>query len=157
MNGEVTTYRLRTGVEVFARMEEGTPRAVGYANRTQASMKAAELGDEWYVYHPGRPFYVAKVNIDKHAGKPKIAIVPTTKEDYWRALGSVPPKTRTSLGFLVGEAYSFRVCRMTGKPSTTYSAYFVIEGRHYDAEPLTVEEFNTVTVEDLKALEVMEK
>jgi hypothetical protein len=53
-------FRLNNGREVLAKMYEGEPYPVTYANRTQAERKAAELGAGWAVFRfMGRPFYVA--------------------------------------------------------------------------------------------------
>lgn len=55
------TKKLNNGREVVAKIYNGEPYAVTYANRTQANRKAVELGEGWAVYQFGRPFYVGRV------------------------------------------------------------------------------------------------
>lgn len=46
---------------VLAKMYQGEPSAVTYANRTQAEKKQQALGVGWYVHRGfGRPWFVVK-------------------------------------------------------------------------------------------------
>lgn len=63
MIAELLTVKLKSnGREVLAKMYKGSPSAVTYANRTQASRKADSLGAGWEVcqFSGSRVFYVAK-------------------------------------------------------------------------------------------------
>lgn len=80
---------------------------------------------------------------------PTITLTPTTREDFWAMLGAVPPARRKAIGFLVGEPYSDRVCQVAHTYQVTYHAYFQIGEHFFDAGPLTMEEFETVTAADL--------
>jgi hypothetical protein len=57
---EPITFRLNNGRDVLAKISDGEPYPVTYANRTQALRKTAEMGPGWVVIDPGRPFYVAR-------------------------------------------------------------------------------------------------
>jgi hypothetical protein len=67
-------------------------------------------------------------------------------ERYYDMLGIVPPALQHGNGFLVGEAYDHRTCRVSGRIEPTYMG-FVYEGERgdedfYEAEqPMTVGEF----------------
>ena len=70
MKTKPLTTRLQDGREVLARLYQGEPCAVTYANRTQANRKAAELGPGWDVIQGyGRPFYIRRVSAHVE-GKP---------------------------------------------------------------------------------------
>ena len=60
MNEPLTTV-LNSGLRVLAKMYDGRPVAVTYANRTQAYAAALKHGGT--VFHRGRPFYVAMPTI----------------------------------------------------------------------------------------------
>ena len=63
MSDEPLTKRLNNGMVVLAKLYEGEPYAVTYANRTQAANKVAALGPGWHVGRGlGRAFYVVKEN-----------------------------------------------------------------------------------------------
>jgi len=69
MENEPLTTRLNDGRTVLAKMYEGEPYAVTYANRTQAAKRVALLGPGWYVGRGlGRPFYVVKSDAIRSAG-----------------------------------------------------------------------------------------
>jgi len=57
------TYKLRSGIEVAAKIYEGEPSPLMYVNRTGAQKAAAKLGPGWTVYRGmGRPFYAARAD-----------------------------------------------------------------------------------------------
>ena len=154
------TCQLNNGTVVLGRFSKtlGINCPITYANRKQAEMKIETLPAGWHIYRGlGRAFYVAKTKGTGAPIKPVVVFIRTTQKEYYAMMGAVPTKIRTGIGFLVGEAYSMRACQVTGELKTTYHAYFTIDERFYDAGPLTVEEFRTVTLEDLKATEEMEK
>lgn len=63
MNNEPLTKKLNNGMTVLAKMYEGEPYAVTYANRTQANKKVTALGPGWHVGRGlGRAFYVVREN-----------------------------------------------------------------------------------------------
>jgi len=69
----------------------------------------------------------------------------TTEEQYFDMIGAVPPAAYGAGGFLVGEASSFRVCRITGREAYIYEAFFDLDGRYRQAdEPMTIDEFRQV-------------
>ena len=60
------TMTLRSGVTVLANNRKGDVYPKTYANRTQAlrvanAMNEATPAERWSLYHPGRPWYVARV------------------------------------------------------------------------------------------------
>ena len=61
MNATVKLNRTAANIEVLAKMYDGTLHPVTYANKTQASNRAAKLGAEWCVFQSAasRIFYVA--------------------------------------------------------------------------------------------------
>jgi hypothetical protein len=73
---EPPTVILYNGRSVAAKIYNGQPCALTYANRTQANRKQIELGNEWEVIRPGRPFYVAK---KEWIGSPD----PTDPDNFW--------------------------------------------------------------------------
>lgn len=65
MSSQIQTVKLPQGVEVLAKDCEGGPQPKRFANRTQATRAAELLGEGWFVYHPGRVFYVAKRQVSE--------------------------------------------------------------------------------------------
>lgn len=64
------------------------------------------------------------------------------EDEYWRALGALPPALRTGYGFLLGEPYNDRTCGVTGKTTTTFWAFREHSDQfHKSAAPMTVAEF----------------
>jgi hypothetical protein len=57
---EPLTYTLRNGIKVVAKVYKGEVHAKTFANRTQATKAAEQLGPEWKVCQWDRPFYVTK-------------------------------------------------------------------------------------------------
>lgn len=72
----------------------------------------------------------------------KIVWNPTSEDHYDEMLGMLPPACMTSNGFLVGEPYSHRECRVTHQVAPTFTA-FVCDGESFfkATEPLTIAEF----------------
>ena len=63
------TYKLRSGIEVAAKIYEGEPSPLMYVNRTGAQKAAAKLGPGWTVYRGmGRPFYAARADQFREEG-----------------------------------------------------------------------------------------
>jgi hypothetical protein len=72
-----------------------------------------------------------------------------TEKRYDYMLGIVPPHLWIGKGFLVGEAVDHRKCKITGKISPTYVAFFNAFGKFYESDPMTVKEFEAFNVKDL--------
>ena len=66
----------------------------------------------------------------------------TTEDHYDEMLGCVPPVYMSGDGFLVGEAYDHRECRLTRKIAPTFTA-FIRDGEEFFKadQPLTIAEF----------------
>ena len=52
--------QLNNGNWVLAKYYQGHLTALTYANRTQALRALEKIGEGWFIYHPGVPFYIAK-------------------------------------------------------------------------------------------------
>lgn len=75
----------------------------------------------------------------------------TTEERYDEMLGVLPPEVMTGYGFLVGEPFSHRTCRVSGEIEPTFDAFMRIDERYFVAsEPLTRGEFHVVNLADVK-------
>jgi hypothetical protein len=66
-----------------------------------------------------------------------------TAERYADMLDVMPPAVHRHHGFLVGEAWTHRVCEVTGQSRAAYAAFVrTDDGRHFEAlEPMTPAEF----------------
>jgi hypothetical protein len=72
---------------------------------------------------------------------------------YDEMLGAVPPLCFTSRGFLVGEPFSGRECRVTGRLMNTFMAFMAIGRKFYECrEALTVPEFRAMSRVDVPPL-----
>jgi hypothetical protein len=78
-----------------------------------------------------------------------MAIKECTEERYDEMLGILPPALWVGKGFLVGEPYDHRKCKITGKIAPTYAAFFNAFGRYFEGDALTVAEFVNFDVNDL--------
>lgn len=78
-----------------------------------------------------------------------MAIKECTEERYDEMLGILPPALWVGKGFLVGERYDHRKCKITGKVSPTCSAFFHAFGRFFEGDPLTVAELVNFDIKDL--------
>ncbi len=69
-----------------------------------------------------------------------------TEQRYDEMLGILPPALMSSRGFLVGEPWSHRPCRITNRPDQpTFAAFVNYIGAHWEAEePMTIAEFNAM-------------
>ena len=67
MNAPLT--KVIRGIEVTAKLYEGEPYAITYANRTQAQRAVDLLGAGWTVYQFGRPFYAGRIKTTTTEGK----------------------------------------------------------------------------------------
>ena len=75
---------------------------------------------------------------------------PVTEERFDEMLGIMPPLAWTSKGFLVGEAWSHRECRITGIVRATFTAFAKVDGQHYEAlSDLTYPEWGAITRQDI--------
>lgn len=53
---------------------------------------------------------------------------------YWDMLGALPPAVQTGLGFLLGEAWTFKNCSVSGKPSCdAFRAFAEIGDEYFEA------------------------
>lgn len=76
---------------------------------------------------------------------------------YWDMLGALPPAAQTGIGFLLGEAYSFARCSVTGNEAQTFLAFAETGGVFFEASrPLTVAEFKRIGAADIAANTVAE-
>lgn len=67
-------------------------------------------------------------------------------ERYDEMLGCLPPAIWLAKGFLVGEPYDHRICKITGTLRATYTPLFHHKGRYYEGDPMTVPEFKNFDV-----------
>lgn len=75
---------------------------------------------------------------------------PTTKEAYWEMLEILPPAVMTGYGFLVGEPFIHRVCKVTNKFAPAFEAFLELNNKYFvAAEPMTVGEFKTLKPADM--------
>lgn len=64
-----------------------------------------------------------------------------TRDRYGEALSMLPPVLWISKGFLFGEAFDHRLCKVTGKVQPTYAAFVHYNDKFYEGDPLTKGEF----------------
>lgn len=67
-----------------------------------------------------------------------------TEERYYDMLGAVPPAAMRNHAFLLGEADSFKRCSETGKVAPSYRPFFEIDGKFFEANPVTIAEFGAI-------------
>lgn len=77
-------------------------------------------------------------------------LIHTTEERYYDMLGVLPPADRTGSGFLVGEPYDHRPCRVNSTVQPTYQAFFQSgDERFFECrEPMTKAEFRHYSLND---------
>jgi hypothetical protein len=78
-----------------------------------------------------------------------MAIKEIDEKRYDEALQILPPRLWLANRFLMGEAADHRICKVTGKTATTYSAFFAAFGRFYESDPMTEAEFRRFNINDL--------
>lgn len=72
-----------------------------------------------------------------------------TEKRYDEFLSMLPPAYQTGKGFLVGEQFSSRKCKITGKVSPTYLAFMNAFARYWEGPAMTLEEFKAFKRDDL--------
>jgi len=67
----------------------------------------------------------------------------TTEERFWEMLGCVPPAFQQAGAFLVGEEYSHRRCKVSGKYADTFRGFREFSTAIFEetSEPVTMAEF----------------
>lgn len=71
--------------------------------------------------------------------------IETTAERYDEMLCILPPAIMTGYGFLVGEPFDHRECRIRHRTAPTFSAFAYRDGKFFEAsQPLTIAEFRAV-------------
>jgi hypothetical protein len=78
-----------------------------------------------------------------------MAIKECTEERYDEMLGILPPQLWLAKGFLVGEPFDHRRCKIIKKVLPTYTAFFFAFRRFYEGDPMTEPEFHAFNVNDL--------
>lgn len=80
--------------------------------------------------------------------------LPSTHERYWESIEIIMPVAESSKGFLVGEPWSHRECRITGRYRATYPAMVRRQGQppqYFESTAgLTVPEWHALNVDTLK-------
>ncbi len=75
-----------------------------------------------------------------------------TEERFMEMLEVLPPAVWIPKGFLVGEPYDHRPCKVSGTFAPTFSAFFEIGNEHFAAdEAMTVKEFRALSVAEVAA------
>jgi hypothetical protein len=64
-----------------------------------------------------------------------------TAERYDEMLGVLPPALWLSKGFLVGEPFDHRPCKVTNIVRASYAAFFQKNGKFYEGDNMTMPEF----------------
>jgi len=64
-----------------------------------------------------------------------------TAERYDEMLGVLPPAIWLSKGFLVGEPFEHRTCKVTNIVRASYAAFFQKNGKFYEGDNMTMPEF----------------
>jgi hypothetical protein len=64
-----------------------------------------------------------------------------SEEDYTEMLEVLPPALWLSKGFLVGEPFEHRTCKVTNVVRASYAAFFQKNGKFYEGGNMTVPEF----------------
>lgn len=72
-----------------------------------------------------------------------------TRAKYYEVLEILPPALVTAHGFLQGEPFDFRTCKVTGHFRATYAAYVEHAARYYAGPNMTTAEFRAFKPEDL--------
>ena len=72
-----------------------------------------------------------------------------SEERYDEMLGVLPPALWLSKGFLVGEPFDHRTCKVTNIVRASYAAFFQKNGKFYEGGNLTVPEFSAFDISGL--------
>jgi hypothetical protein len=73
-----------------------------------------------------------------------------TEERYDEMLGVLPPALWIAKGFLVGEPFDHRTCKISGAVRATYAAFICHGGKFYEGPNMTFSEFKAFDVAALK-------
>lgn len=74
-----------------------------------------------------------------------------TEGRWHEMLGVLPPALWIAKGFLVGEPFDHRTCKVTGDTRATYAAFIQHNGKYYEGPNMTGPEFKAYDVKDLPA------
>lgn len=72
-----------------------------------------------------------------------------TEARYDEMLGVLPPVQWAGKGFLVGEPSTHRKCKITGRVSPTFAAFFFAFRRFYEGDDMTIAEFDAFDINNL--------
>jgi len=67
-----------------------------------------------------------------------------TAERYDEMLGVLPPALMLGYGFLVGEPFDHRTCKVTGDTRASFAAFVVRRGEYYEGPHMTMPEFRAL-------------
>lgn len=73
------------------------------------------------------------------------------EDRYDEMLGCLPPAVMDGKGFLVGEPFDHRVCKVTGRFLPTYAAFIRHNNKFFEGPNLTAPEYRAFKVQDLPA------
>lgn len=68
---------------------------------------------------------------------------------YDEMLGILPPAYWDGKGFLVGEPFDHRTCKISGYTTPTFAAFVSHKGKYYEGPNMTVAEFRAFDLKDL--------
>ena len=72
-----------------------------------------------------------------------------SEERYDEMLGILPPALMLGKGFLVGEPFDHRTCKVTHEVRASYAAFFRRSEKFYEGDNMTAPEFKAFDVESL--------
>ena len=72
-----------------------------------------------------------------------------SEERYNEMLEALPPALWLSKGFLVGEPFDHRTCKVTNVVRASYAAFFQHKGKFYEGGNMTVSEFRAFDISAL--------
>ena len=72
-----------------------------------------------------------------------------SEERYDEMLGILPPALMLGKGFLVGEPFDHRICKVTNVVRASYAAFFQKNGKFYEGGNMTLPEFKAFEMESL--------
>jgi len=73
------------------------------------------------------------------------------EERYDEMLGCLPPAYWIAKGFLVGEPFDHRTCKVTGVVRPTYAAFINRRDKFYEGPNMTIPEFDVFDASTLPA------
>ena len=72
-----------------------------------------------------------------------------SEERYDEMLGILPPALWLGKGFLVGEPFDHRRCKVTHVVRASYAAFFQNKGKFFEGDNMTIPEFKAFDVGSL--------